>query len=100
MTHIDVIAHGAPNSFARSVQHDPCVAVGLLRATREYLDALDSRCEINATDDTQYNAWSHRLGAAVEGLRDAVRACNPPTLIEARVAVVESSPTPEPLEPL
>jgi len=31
MNHIDVIAHGAPNSFARKIQHDPGLAIEILR---------------------------------------------------------------------
>ena len=51
MNHINVTAHGAPNSFIRSVQEDPTIAAEL----------LDVLMHINAYD-------SHSLGSIGESL--------------------------------
>lgn len=68
MNHITVIAHGAPHSWIRGVQHDPSIASRLLAACEMALGSL--RHDRDTNGGRGYHRTINEIEAVLEASKD------------------------------
>lgn len=68
MNHINVIAHGSPNSWIRGVQHDPSIAVSLLTVCEMALGSL--RHDRDTNGGRGYNETIKAIESVLEVSKD------------------------------